>query len=282
MFGNIKLFKIEDLGAFGDFLVNNTRNLISTIIALFIAFLILMIVRVITKRFIKRNNGIRKHAVTLAKMIHSIIKYAVWVLTVIIILGVWGLDVTPILAGAGILALAISLGAQKLISDLICGFCIVFENQFDVDDVVEIDGFKGRVDEITLRSTKIINAKNEVKIINNGSITTVINFSKGPSVGVVDVDIAYEENIEHVMKVLKDNLHVIHDKYPQIIEGPNVVGVVDLASSGVTIRVNVKTLPEEHYEVERALKKFIKELFDKENIEIPFDQLVVRNAESNN
>lgn len=278
----LKLFKIEDLGAFGEFLINNTRNLISTLITLFIAFLVLMITRIITKRFIKRNNGKRKHAITLAKMIHSIIKYVVWILTVIIILGIWGLDVTPILAGAGILALAISLGAQKLISDLICGFCIVFENQFDVDDVVEIDGFKGRVDEISLRSTKIINYKNEVKVINNGSITTVINYSKGPSLGVVDIDIAYEENIDNAIKVLKDNLHIIRERYSQIIEGPDVVGVVDLASSGVTIRVNVKTLPEEHYEVERALKKFIKELFDRENIEIPFDQLVVRNAEGNN
>lgn len=278
----LNLLKMEDLGKVGEFIIDNTKNLISTIITLFILFLILLITRIITKRFIKKNNGKRKHAVTLVKMIHSIIKYVVWILTVIIILGIWGIDITPILAGAGILALGISLGAQKLINDLICGFCIVFENQFDVDDVVEIDGFKGRVEEISLRSTKLINYKNEVKMINNGSIETVINYSKGPSLGIVDVDIAYEENIDHVLELLKNNLHIIREKYSQIIEGPNVVGVVDLANSGVTIRVNVKTLPEEHYEVERALKKFIKELFDKENIEIPFDQLVVRNAESNN
>ena len=277
-----KLLSMEDFGKLGEFIINNTKNLISTLIALFILFLILLITKIIVKRFIKRNNGRRKHAVTLVKMIHSIIKYVVWILTVIIILGIWGIDITPILAGAGILALGISLGAQKLINDLICGFCIVFENQFDVDDIVEIDGFKGRVEEISLRSTKLINYKNEVKMINNGSIETVINYSKGPSLGIVDVDIAYEENIDHALEVLKNNLHVIHDKYPQIIEGPDVVGVVDLANSGVTIRVNVKTLPEEHYEVERALKKFIKELFDQENIEIPFDQLVVRNAKSNN
>ncbi len=270
------------MDAVKNFLLENTMILVSTIITMLISFIILLIVRVVIKRFIRRNNGKRRHAVTLAKMIHSILKYVICILTVIIILGIWGLDVTPILAGAGILALAVSLGAQELINDLICGFCIVFENQFDVDDIVEIDGFKGRVEEITLRSTKIINYKNEVKMINNGAIETIINYSKGPSLGIVEFDIAYKENIDKVIKVLEDNLYVIRDQFSQVIEGPNVAGVINLGKSGVTIRVTVKTLSEQHYEVERGIKKFIKDLFEKEGIEIPFEQLVIRNAESNN
>ncbi len=268
--------------AIKNFIINNTRNLITTLIIIFIVLFIVLIAKVIVKRFIKRNNGKRKHAVTLAKMLLSIVKFVVYILGFMIILGVWGIDVTPILAGAGIVALAVSLGAQQLINDLISGFAIVFENQFDVDDVVEIDGFKGRVEEITLKSTKIINAKNNVKIINNGSIKTVINYSKAPSIGTVIVGVDYKENIDHVIKVLEENLGAIREKFPQVIEGPNVLGVTELNDNSVDIRIDVKTNAEEHYAVERELKKFIKELFEREGIEIPYAQLVIHNAKSNN
>lgn len=265
-----------------NFIIDNTRNLLSTIFVIFVTVLLVIIAKVIVKRFIARNNGKRKHAITLAKMLLSIIKFVVYALGVIIILGVWGIDVTPILAGAGIVALAVSLGAQQLINDLISGFCIVFENLFDVDDVVEIDGFKGRVEEISLRSTKIINWKNDVKIINNGSINTVINYSKAPSIGTIEVGVAYKENIDHVIKVLEDNLGVIREQFPQVIEGPNVLGVSNLGDSSVSIRIDVKTNAEEQYSVERGLKKFVKELFDREGIEIPFNQVVIHNAKSDN
>ena len=263
-----------------NFVVVNGTRLITTAIIILIAIILLLIMRVIVKKFTDKNHTRRKHAVTLAKLLQSVFRYIVWILSLIIILNAWGIDVTPILAGAGIVALAVSFGAQKLIADFISGLGIVFENYYDVDDVVEIDGFKGRVEEISLRSTKIINAKNEVKIINNGSIDKVINFSKNPSIGVVDIGIAYEEDINKVIKVLEENLESIRDNYPQIIEGPNVVGVTSLEDSYVNIRINVKTLNEQHYEVERGLYKFIKELFDKEGIEIPFNQLVVRHVNS--
>ena len=265
-----------------DFIINNTKRLISTGIIIFIVFIILIISKAIVKRFINRSDGKRKHAVTLAKMLHSIIKFTIYILGVIIILGVWGIDVAPILAGAGIVALAVSLGAQQLIKDLIGGFCIVFENHFDVDDVVEIDGFKGRVEEITLKSTKLINWKNEVKIISNGNITTVINYSKGPSVGTIEVGVAYSENIDHVIEVLEENLGVIRETFPQVIEGPNVIGVSSLGNSCINIRIDVKTNAEEQYSVERGLKKFVIELFNREGIEIPYEQLVIHNAKSDN
>ena len=91
----------------------------------------------------------------------------------------------------------------------------------------------------------------------------------------------YHENIDHVIQVLEEHLGEIRDMFPQIIEGPNVIGVVGLNDSSVAIRVNVKTNTEEHYAVERGIKKFVKDLFDKEGIEIPFNQLVVHNADNN-
>lgn len=265
-----------------NFIVEQGSKLISTAIIALIAFVIMFIIKTIVKRYTKKQQGKRKHAVTLAKMLVSVSRYFIVIVAIIIILGTWGVNVTPILAGAGIVTLAISFGAQKLIADLISGICIVFENYYDVDDVVEINGFKGTVTEIGLKSTKLINWKNEVKIIANGDITNVVNFSKAPSVGVVDVSIAYKEDIEKVIALLDEKLINIKDQFEQIIEGPNVVGVTDLGDSGVSIRVTVKTLSEQHYSVERAIKKYIKELFEKENIEIPYQQIVIHDANCNN
>ena len=211
-----------------NFIIENTTRIISTIIIICICLLILLIARIITKRFIKRNNGKRKHAVTLAKLLLSICKYVIVILTIVILLSTWGINVAPLLAGAGIVALGISLGAQKIIGDFISGLCIVFENCYDVDDVVEINGFKGRVEEISLRSTKLVNWKNEMRIISNGNINDITNYSKAPSIGSVDITVAYHENIDHVIQVLEEHLGELRDMFPQIIEGPNVIGVVGL------------------------------------------------------
>lgn len=263
------------------FVIDNMTKIVSSLVIIGLCLLILLIARVITKKFIKRNSGKRKHAVTLAKLLLSVVKYVVIILAVVILLSTWGINVAPLLAGAGIVALGISLGAQKIIGDFISGLCIVFENCYDVDDVVEINGFKGRVEEISLRSTKLVNAKNEYRIISNGNINDITNFSKAPSIGIVDIGIAYEENIDEVIKLLEERLVEVRDQFPQIIEGPNVVGVVSLDDSCVTIRVNVKTNTEEHYAVERGINKFVKDLFDAEGIEIPYNQLVVRSADNN-
>lgn len=264
-----------------NYLIDNATKLISTAVVIVVCLLLVLIAKIITKKFINKNQGKRKHAITMAKLILSVIKYVVYILMVVILLGVWGIDVTPLLAGAGIVALGISLGAQKIIGDLVSGLFIVFENSFDVDDVVEINGFKGTVQEISLRTTRIVNWKNEVRIISNGNITDITNFSKAPSIGSVDISIAYHEKIDKVIKLLEEKLPLLKEQFPQIIEGPNVVGVSNLGASSVDIKINVKTNTEEHYGVERGIKKFVKDLFDEEGIEIPFNQLVIHNANDN-
>ena len=251
--------------------------LISTGIIIIVFLVIIFILRLIVKKYMNKNKGKRKHAVTLANLLFSLFKYILLIVMFLVLLGTWGINVTPILAGAGIVALGVSLGAQKFISDLINGMCIVFENYYDVDDVVEIDGFKGRVLEVSLKSTKIINWKNEIKVITNGSIINVINYSRAPSVALVEIEIGYNENIDKVVKLLDDKLIVLKDTYKQIIEGPYVNGVTDLGDDGVKIGIIIKTEPEQYYEVVRAIKKYVKELFDEENINIPYKQLVVHN-----
>ena len=266
----------------GNFFIEQASRIISTVVVILVAVFLIVLVRFLTKKYIKTQEGKRKHAVTLAKMLLSVFRYFVVILAVIIVLGVWGINVLPVLVGAGIVTIAISFGAQKLIADLIGGVCIVFEDYYDVDDVVEINGFKGKVIEIGLKSTKLINWKNEVRMIANGDITAVTNYSKYPSVGVVEVQVSYKEDINKVISLIEETLKNLKDTYGQILEGPNVVGgLLGLNDSGVSIRVTVKTESEKHYEVERAIRQMIKELFEKEGIEIPYPQLVIHSEVDN-
>ena len=249
----------------------HVRSLIITGVIIIITVILLIIIKFVAHRMKKKNN----RSYTVAKLIQSILNYAVIIVAIFAVLSSWGIDVTAALAGVGVLSLIIGLGAQDLIKDFLAGIGIVFEDQYEIDDVVEIDGFKGKVTEIGLRTTKLISFNVEIRIIRNGQISQVSNFSRSYSLAVVVVNVAYKENIDKVITLLDEKLPSLKENYKQIIEGPIVAGVEDLKDSSVAIRITAKTESEEHYAVERALKKFVKEVFDENNVEIPFPQIVV-------
>ena len=256
----------------------NLWRLVLSVIAVLVATILILIMKVITTRVKKGKN---KRRYTVIKLVESIIKYLVILIDFFVLLGIWGINVTAALAGVGIVGLVVGLGAQDLIKDLIAGIGIVMDDQYDVDEVVEINGFKGKVTEIGLRTTRLVNASGEIRIIRNGSISDLSNFSRTFSVAVALIDISYDEDIDKVIKVLDDNLPSLKENYPQIIEGPVVVGVDALADSSVTIRVTAKTNPEDHYAVQRALLKYTKELFEENNIDMPYPQVVVHGVKNN-
>lgn len=264
------------------FMREQAIKLIATAIIIFITLLIIFTTSSIIRRYIKKEQNKRKRAVTLANVISNLIKYILIIISIIVVLSVWGVNVTSILVGAGIVTLAVTFGAQKFIADILSGISLVFENYFDIDDVIEVHGFKGRVFEIGLKSTKIINWRNEIKIISNSEIVNITNFSRAPSVGVVEIKVAYTENIEKVMTLLDEKLVIIKEQFPQIVEGPNVIGVVSLVDNGYMVRVTVKTTSEQHYAVERGIRKYVKELFEDEKVEIPLPKVVVINGHSDN
>ncbi len=264
------------------FINASTKPIIETAILIGITFVLFVLIAIVGNRIIKKQRDKKKKAMTLTKMIQSILRYSILILAIIMILSFWGVQVGPILAGAGIIGIVIGLGAQDLIKDLLSGFSIIFENYYDIDDIVEIKGFKGRVLDIGLKTTKLINWKNEVKVFTNGDIKDITNFSKNPSVGVVEVGISYNENLDKVIGLLEEKLVVIKELFPQVIEGPNVIGVVNFADSAIIIRIIVKTESEQHYGVERAIRKYIKEIFDENGITIPFPQLVVYHGDHQN
>lgn len=256
-------------------LTNSVGRLISSAIVIFIASLILRISKITTKRIGQKPGPNQRRKRTVARVTRSVTKYMIGILSILIILALWGVNVAPALAGLGILGLVIGLGAQKFINDLIAGFFIIFEHHFDVGDKIEVKGFKGEVIDIGLKTTKLKNWKNEILILSNGEISSLINFSKDFSVAAVEFGIAYKENMQQVIDLLNLELPKLRLVHPEIIEDPKVAGVTNLNSSSVDMRVMCKTLNEQHYAIERAIRKRIKELLDENNIEIPFPQVVI-------
>jgi small conductance mechanosensitive channel len=257
------------------FIEESVTRIISTLLVIFISLSIMKIAKTALNRVGLKESPMKKRKRTIAKVTNSMIKYFVGILMILIVLSIWGVNVAPALAGLGILGLVIGLGAQRFINDLISGFFIVFEHHFDVGDKIEVQGFKGEVTSIGLKTTKIKNWKGEIKIVNNGEISTLINFSRNPSVAVVEFGIAYKENIQQTIDLLNTELPKLRLNFPMIIEDPKILGTIDLASSSVNLRAIAKTLNEEHYAVERAMRQRIKEILDEHGIEIPFPQVVV-------
>jgi moderate conductance mechanosensitive channel len=248
------------------------------ILSAIIIFLSLFIIKIskftLVKVGIKEGPNQRRKK-TIGKVTASIIKYIVGILGFLGVLAIWGVNVLPAIAGLGILGLIIGLGAQKFINDLISGFFIIFEHHFNVGDKIEVQGFKGEVIDIGLKTTKIRNFKGEVKILSNGEISSLINFSQSFSLALVEFGIAYKEKIQETIDLLNEELPKMMKDVPEIIEAPVVLGVTDLANSSINLRVMAKTLNEQHYGVERKLRQRIKELLDANGIEIPFPQVVI-------
>ncbi len=261
------------------FFTTSVPALIGTAVVVFIWILILQIARIALKRIGDKPGPMQKRRKTISKVLLSIINYSLAIIGIIVILAIWGVNVLPALAGLGIAGLIVGLGAQKFIQDLIAGFFIIFEHHYDVGDVIEVGGFKGTVVDIGLKTTRIRNWRGEVKIMNNGEVNTLVNHSKNPSVAVVLFNIAYKEDIDQTIDVLNAVFPSFRNQFKEtLLEDPSVTGVMNLASDSVEMRVTVKTLNEQHYGIERALRKLVKETLEANNIEIPLPQIVVNKA----
>lgn len=205
----------------------------------------------------------------------SLIKYAAVIVLLFLVLKTLGVDTTAILAGIGILGLIVGLGAQPLIADVIAGLFIVFEKVFDVGDIIVVDGFRGTVKEIGIRTTQIVDAGGNVKIINNSDLKTVVNMTNQLSLAVCDIGIEYGESLERVEAILKKNLDDIKAAIPDIKDGPFYKGVAELGDSAVIIRFVANCEEGCKYQVERDMNRQFKLLFDKNGINIPFPQIVL-------
>ena len=220
-----------------------------------------------------------KKSQTIAKLLVSFFKWAIALCALFFTMDAWGANTTALLTTAGVLTLIIGLGSQSLVADILAGIFIVFEGEFQVGDIVIIDGWRGEVKEIGIRTTKLIDAGYNIKIVNNSEIKTIINQTQELSLAKAYVSISYDARIEKIEAVIADNLASFKEKIPAIVEGPYYKGVSELGESGVTLLFVAKCQEDDIYQVQRDMNREIKVMFDNNGIEIPFNQLVVHMGE---
>jgi len=211
---------------------------------------------------------------TISQLLRSVGRVVVFSIALLLTFNVF-IDIGPILAGAGILGLAVSFGAQSLVKDVISGFFILFENQFAIGDVIEVAGKSGLVEKMTLRVVQLRDAEGAMHVVPNGEIKVVSNLTRGWSRAVVDVGVPYDENVDRALEVLRDEAAQFStDKtWGAQLDGPvEVLGVESLGDSSVVLRTMLRTQPGSQWNVAREFRRRIKNRFDRENLEIPFPQ----------
>ena len=219
-----------------------------------------------------------KRARTMASLLRTVGTAFIIVVAVLMALREIGLDITPLLAGAGVAGLAIGFGAQSLIKDVIAGFFILMEDQFRVGDVIQAAGVSGQVERMSLRTTIVRDLQGTVHFIPNGEIKVASNLTKEWSRAVLEVGIDYQEDLDRTLHVLAEvgrELAADASFGPMILEPPQVLGVESLGESQVTLRLLLKTLPSKQWDVARELRRRIKNRFDREKIAIPYPHRVV-------
>ncbi|WP_102348076.1 mechanosensitive ion channel family protein [Bacillus sp. Marseille-P3661] len=212
---------------------------------------------------------------TLVKLLENVLTYVIYFIVLLMVFETFGVDIRALLAGAGIVGLAVGFGAQNLVRDIITGFFIIFEDQFSVGDYIRIGNNEGVVEEIGLRTTKIKGITGELHIYPNGNILEVTNFSIHNSIAIVDINVAYEENIIEVETAIEELLKVLPEKYPEMVATPTLLGVQNIAAPDITMRITAEVQPMQHWKIGRALRKEIKMLLDQKGIDIAYPRMVM-------
>jgi moderate conductance mechanosensitive channel len=214
-----------------------------------------------------------KRVETLMNILSSFVRIVIWVMIAMLILRNIGIDIGPLLAGAGIAGLAVGFGAQELVRDVISGFFILLENQVREGDVAVVNGVGGLVEEVGMRTLVLRDLSGVVHVFQNGKIDTLANMTKGWSAMVFDIGVAYKEDTDQVSGVMTqvaDELCLDPAFGPYILEPIEIMGVDNFADSAVIVRGRLKTKPRQQWTVGREYRRRLKKAFDARGIEIPF------------
>jgi len=225
-----------------------------------------------------------QRAQTIGSVLKSITTFGLWTFAFLMVLGEFGINLGPLIAGAGIVGVALGFGAQSLVKDFLSGMFMLIEDQFGVGDIVDAGEASGVVEGVSLRSTRLRDVNGVVWHIPNGEIHRIGNKSQEWSRALLDIEVAYTTDVDHAQRVIKAVADELWDQEPwseSILEEPEVWGVEVLGPSGLSIRLVVKTRPADQFTVMRELRRRLKARFDEEGIEIPFPQQTVwyRNAD---
>ena len=251
------------------------------IVAIIIGALVAMwVIRIFTNKFEKRISdparfGIEraKRAGTLSRIVETTLRVVILASALLMVLKEVGIEIGPLLAGAGIVGLAVGFGAQSLVKDVIGGFFILLENHMNVGDIVRISGEAGVVESINLRVTVLRDLEGRVHVVPNGEIGVVTNMTKEYSQALVEIGVAYKEDVDEVIEVLNQVAEGMRsdDDFKDLILDPlEVLGLDSFGDSSVNIKMRLRTLPAKQWTVAREFRKRIKKVFDEKGIEIPF------------
>lgn len=210
-----------------------------------------------------------KRARTFSHLLQSIVRYIIYFIAIVLVLQEFHIDTTSLIAGAGIIGLALGVGAQSLIKDFVTGFFVVLEDQYSVGDYIVTGDMAGIVEEIGFRVTKLRDANGVLHIIPHGAILRISNYTRGHMVASVTVPVPYNADVDKVLALLEQACIEIGKTMPEVLEGPTVVGIIDLRPGNLMIKLSAKTVPLEQLKVETALRYKIKLLFDAAGIPVP-------------
>jgi moderate conductance mechanosensitive channel len=252
-------------------------KLVSIVIFALIAIIAYLIVsRGLKKIFAKKlGDAQARRARTILPMVNSLLKYIILFIALIMVLHELGVDYSAILAGAGVVGIAVGFGAQSLVKDIISGFFLLFEDTISVGDVISVGEESGMVESIGLRTTQFREFSGLLRVIPNGELTRFGNYNRGFMRALVNVNIPYDQDAEKGMAIALATAKQWATEHKEIVlEGPSVQGVLDFGTTGTTIRVIVKVKPQKQWEAEFELRRLIKKAFDSAGLEIPYKQKV--------
>lgn len=246
------------------------------------AYLFVVLASYLVKRLILFGNkypnrkDAQRRLQTVAPLIVSFIKYFVVFFAAILVLSELGVDAAAIIAGAGVVGIAVGFGAQTLVKDILTGLFLLAEDSLSVGDIVQIGDITGTVEDIGLRVTRIRPFSGALITIPNGEISRIANFNRGFTRAIVEVGIAYESEVDKAVAAMEKVGQLYRENNPdKILEPPIVQRIVRLDASSVVLRLILKVAPKEHWGVERDMLYLIKKAFDEEEIEIPYQKQVI-------
>lgn len=216
-----------------------------------------------------------KRSKTIGSLIKSLVRYVAIIIAIAVILTAWGVNVASIVASLGVLTLIIGLGCQSLINDVVAGLFIVIDDFYDVGDIVIIDGFRGVVVDIGLKSTKLEDDGSNIKAINNSTITTVTNLTRAPSLITISVRASYNEDIDHVEAIIARELPKVKEKIPALTMGPEYRSIKAFDNAGIEFFFIARCNEEDRFQTTRDLNRELYQMFVKNDILISYDQIVV-------
>ncbi|MGG1571549.1 mechanosensitive ion channel family protein [Fictibacillus sp. NRS-1165] len=265
-----KKFTEIDWGA----LAVTTGLLIVKLLAIFIVYIVVRNIgkKIISTAFVRMSNrkGMSNfRAKTLETLVISVYTYAVIFMAFVAVFGLFNIDIRGLLAGAGIVGLAIGFGAQGLVNDVVTGFFILLEKQIDVGDYITTGTFNGIVEDVELRTTKVRGFDGTLHYIPNRLITSVSNHSRGNMRALVDFKIPSTPQVEEALQIIKEESRVLRQEEPAILEGPNVLPVVE-ADTGLTVlRILARTENLKQWSMEQKIKERLQERFKQAGIILP-------------